>query len=60
MTESKFWADFHAAWGRDSSGGEANKPVPGYNKEAWKYVQGKMEEYFKEQESGNRRKDREM
>lgn len=57
MSESKFWADFYAAWGKDSSRGEANKSIPVYNKDAWVYVQRRMQEYFKDQKFRDRIED---
>ena len=39
-----FWAMFHAAWGKDIESTDR----PKYDKEAWIYVQAKMEKYFNE------------
>ncbi len=41
----RFWKEFHAAWGTDRGNGEPRRTD--YDKEAWMYVQGKMQEYFK-------------
>lgn len=46
MNQKIFWALFHSAWGEDR--GEGSKR-PKYNKEAWIYVQSKLEEYFEKQ-----------
>ena len=50
--QHNFWEVFHEEWTRDRGDGERR---PDYNKNAWMYVQAKMENYFhvkKEKEKG--------
>ncbi|MDP3934735.1 MAG: hypothetical protein Q8Q46_00710 [Candidatus Giovannonibacteria bacterium] len=44
VERSVFFEIFHAAWGKDRGDGERSSD---YNKEAWMYVQAKVELYFK-------------
>jgi len=51
MDQTIFWAIFHSAWGEDR--GDMGLKTDKYNKEAWLYVQSKLEKYFEEQRLKN-------
>lgn len=44
MSRSEFWAIFHEVWGKDS----AKELGPEYDKKAWMYVQGRIEQHEKD------------
>ena len=52
MGSRRFWEIFLKAWTEDR--GEGNRSI-NYDKQAWIYVQSKLEEYFKQQKKETRR-----